>query len=73
MYIKPNGAEYRPEVDDVWAVPETPKAKFISHFVAYAQCKKLEEATEDDYFDKVWEQLDFTNIEPGETIIYETI
>lgn len=59
--INYNGAGHRPEVEDVWAVPETPKSKFVSHFIAYAQSKK-NETNEDDYFDEVWNNVDFSKL-----------
>jgi len=42
MYITPNGAGYRPEIEDVWPYdsverPVLEKKKFVSEFIAYAR------------------------------------
>ena len=41
MYITPNGAGYRPEIEDVWPVeddrPVIERRKFVSEFITYAR------------------------------------
>lgn len=64
-YITPNGAGFRPEVEDVWSVdvPVDSKSKFVNHFIAYAQSKAAsQEVSEDDYFDQVWAEADFSKL-----------
>ena len=41
MYITPNGAGHRPEIEDVWAYTTDDKPvrevhSFVSHFITYA-------------------------------------